>query len=245
MTKPIKKAGFAQGIYAQSVSAKEVLGTLRITQDGRKFRYAKDGGSDLVAGKMGLATALSAYVVREVILAAVAIGKSTLDLTITTGTAIAENELRGGYFTTQTGTGAGQNLLIAGNTAMASDGTTIQVALEDPIRVALDTTTYFTLSRSMWWAVVESATGEAPACGVAPIAVTTLYYYWAQTGGMAGVLQEATDALGCNMCVSTATAGAVVSVTNGGVDADLPFVGVNYGMAGATGEYTPVLLTID
>jgi hypothetical protein len=245
MTKPIKKAGFAQGIYAQSVSAKEVLGTLRITQDGRKFRYAKAGAADLNPGKIGLAAALSAYVVNEIILAAVAIGKHTLDLTITTGTAIAENELRGGYFQVQDGTGEGQNLQIAGNTAMASDGTTIQVALEDPIRVALDTTSEFNLVRSPWWAVYESDTAEAMVAGVAPIPVTTLYYYWCQTGGMCNVLQYASDAVGCIMSVSTNLAGAVQSITTTAIVANLPIVGIQYGTAGVNAEYTPVFLTID
>ncbi|MBU0906688.1 MAG: hypothetical protein KKE05_00865 [Nanoarchaeota archaeon] len=244
MTKPIKKAGFAQGIYAQSVTAKETLGTLRITQDGRKFRYAKAGAADLAAGKFGLGAALSAYVVNEIILVAVAIGKQTLDLTITTGTAIAENELRGGYFQVQDGTGEGQNLMIAGNTAMAASGTTIQVALEDPIRVALDTTSEFNLVRSPWWAVYESDTGEAFPGGVAPIAVTTLYYYWVQTGGVAICLQEGTPAVGTNLVVSTATAGSVAAATSS-IDIDLPIVGYTYGTAGVANEYTPIFLTID
>jgi hypothetical protein len=245
MTKPIKKAGFAQGIYEQSATAKETLGTLRITQDGRKFRYAKAGAADLAPGKMGLGAALNAAHVDEDILVAVAIGTYTLDLTVTAGSALAENQLKGGYFIVADATGEGQTYMIAGNSAISASDTAIQVALDDPIRVALATTTQFTLAQSPWYAVYESATGEAMVAGVAPIVVTTLYYYWAQTGGVCGVLQAATDAVGCNMCVSTATAGAVVSVTNGGVDADLPFVGVQYGTAGVAGEYTPVFLTID
>ena len=245
MTKPIKKAGFAQGIYEQSATAKETLGTLRITQDGRKFRYAKAGAAALAAGKMGLGAALNAAHVNEIILAAVAIGAYTLDLTVTAGSALAENQLKGGYFMTMDATGEGQCYLIAGNSAISASGTSIQIALDDPIRVALDTTSEFSLVQSPWYAVYESATGEAMVAGVAPIAVTTLYYYWAQTGGIANVLQEGTDAVGCNMTVSTATAGAVVSVADGAIDADLPLVGIQYGTAGVAGEYTPVFLTID
>jgi len=245
MTKPLKKAGFRQGIYAQSSTAKEVLGTYRLLMDGRGFRYAKAGAADLAAGKMGLCAALDSAVVNEVIVTAVAIGDMTMALTVTAGTAIAENELLGGQFQVQDGTGEGQSYGISGNSAISASGTAINIALTDPVRVALDTTSEFNLVRSPWWAVYESATGEQAAAGVAPIAVTTLYYYWAQTKGLCAVLQEATDAVGCNMCVSTSTAGAVVSVTNGGVDADLPFIGTNYGTAGATGEYTPVILSID
>ena len=243
MTKPLKKSGFAQGIYEQSATAKEMLGTLRITRDGRKYRYAKASGAK-VAGKFGLASALSAYVVNEIILAAVAIGEYTLDLTVTTGTAIAKDELRGGYFQVQDGTGEGQNILITGNSAMASDGTAIQVALEDPIKVALDITSEFNLVRSPWWAVVETDTGEAFPGGIAPIAVTTLYYYWCQTGGVANSFQEGTPAVGSNLVVSTGTAGSLIAATSG-IDIDLPIVGYTYGTAGVANEFTPVFLTID
>ena len=244
MTKPIKKAGFAQGIYEQSATAKETLGTIRITQDGRKFRYAKAGASDLVAGKIGLGASLDAAHVNEAITAAVAIGTYTLDLTVTAGTAIAANGLRGGYFQVEDGTGEGQNLQIAGNSAISASGTSIQVSLEDPIRVALDTTSEFSLVRSPWYAVYESATGEQMPAGVAPIAVTTLYYYWAQTGGVANCLQEGTPAVGTNLVISTSTAGSVAAATSG-IDIDLPIVGYTYGTAGVAGEYTPVFLTID
>jgi len=244
MTKPIKKAGFSQGIYEQSKTAKEMLGTIRILQDGRKFRYAKAGSSALVAGKMGLGASLDSAHVNQSITAAVPLGEHTLDLTVTAGTAIAEDELRGGYFMVQDGTGEGQNLLIAGNSAMSASGTSIQVALDDQIRVALDTTSEFSLVRSPWYAVYESATAEQMVAGVPPIAVTTLYYYWAQTGGVCNVLQEGTPAVGTNLVVSTATAGAVVAISSS-VDVDLPIIGYTYGTAGVAGEYTPVFLTID
>jgi hypothetical protein len=244
MTKPIKKAGFAQGIYEQSATAKETLGTLRITQDGRKFRYAKAGAADLACGNMGLSVVSNADHVDEAITAAVAIGSYTLDLTVTAGTALAENQLRGGYFQVNDATGQGQNYMIAGNSAISASATAIQIALDDPIRVALDTTSEFSLIQSPWWAVYESATGEAMVAGVAPIVVTTLYYYWAQTGGVACCLVAGTSAFGSNMCVSTAIAGAITPATSG-IDVDLPLVGYICGVGGVDTEYAPAFLTID
>ena len=244
MTQPLKKAGFAQGIYEQSSSAKEMLGTLRITKDGRKFRYAKAGSSDLCPGKMGLCAALDSQLVDEAGIA-MAVGDYSVAQVVTSGVAMAENELRGGYFQVQSAPGPGQNYLITGNTLIDASGTIVNVSLDDPIRVAITTSSKVSLVRSPWYEVYESSTGEAMAAGVAPIVVTTLYYYWAQTGGMANVLQEGTDNMGCNMTVSTSTEGAVVSVVNGTIDADLPLIGINYGIQGETGDYTPVFLTID
>ena len=46
-TKPIKRSGFNQGIWAQSATAKEGVGTLRICNNGDGYRYAKNGGTAL------------------------------------------------------------------------------------------------------------------------------------------------------------------------------------------------------
>jgi hypothetical protein len=244
MTKPIKKAGFAQGIYEQSSTAKETLGTLRITQDGRKFRYAKAGAADLACGMLGLSAVSNADHVDEIIVTAVAVGTYTLDLTVTAGTALAENQLKGGYFQVNDEAGQGQNYMITGNSAISASDTAIQVALDDPIRVALTTSSQFSLIQSPWYAVYESATGEAMVAGVAPIVVTTLYYYWAQTGGVSCCLVAGTSAFGTNMCVSTAIAGAATPATSG-IDVDLPLIGYVCGVGGVDTEYAPIFLTID
>ena len=54
---PMKRTGFQQGLLQESATAKEMVGTLRITRDGRKFRYAKAGGSALAAGKANIVAA--------------------------------------------------------------------------------------------------------------------------------------------------------------------------------------------
>lgn len=243
MTKPIKKSGFNQGIYEESSTCKEMLGTLRGTLDGRAFRYSY-ASEALAIGKMTHASQLAAAHLDESITAAVAIGEYTLDLTVTAGTAIAEDELRGGYFQIQSGTGLGQNLLIAGNSAITNAGTSIQVALSDPIKVALDTTSKFSLLRSPWYSVALSAVGENFATGVAPFTVTSGYYFWAQTHGVANCLINGTPAVGSSLILSTNVEGAVdVIATN--VDVDVPIVGTIWGAAGVDADYCPVFLQID
>jgi len=243
MTSPMKRAGFSQGIYQQSATAKELLGTLRVTQDGRKFRYAKAGGT-LAAGKLTLGASINAAHADEAILAAVAIGTKVLNLTVTAGTAIAANQLAGGLFLVNDATGEGQCYVIESNSAISGSGTAITVMLQDPILVALYTTSEFTLAHNPFYGVTHSATAEQIPTGIPQIAVTSAYYFWAQTGGPCVCLQHATPAVGTNLIASTSTAGAVDPIASS-VDVDCPIVGYQWGTAGVAGEYQPVFLTID
>lgn len=242
MTKPIKKAGFAQGIYEQSSVAKETLGTLRWTQDGRAFRYAK-ASEALTHGKMTHATQLNADHLDEAILAAVSVGTYTMDLTVTAGTAIAEDELKGGYFMVRDVDGQGQSLMIAGNSAINASGTVIQVALDDPIVTALTTSSEFDLARSPWYDVALSTTDENLATGIPLINVTIDYYCWLQTHGVCSALIAGTPAVGSSLILS-ATEGALAVIATD-VDVDVPIVGTIWGAAGVATEYCPVFLQID
>jgi len=238
----MKRAGFDQGIYQISETRKEELGTLRVLSDGRKFRYARAGGSDLAAGKLGVAAAINADHADEAIAAAVAIGEKVLTLTVTAGTVIAENELKGGAFQINDGTGEGYSYVIDANTALAVGGTSISITLEEGIKVALDTTSEFTLVHSPWNDVVEGTTIGCP-IGVPVVAVTAAYYYWAQTGGLAVVLMGDTVALGTAVIQDTATAAGSTAIMAAASVA--PQVGIVHGFAGVDTEYQPVLLTID
>jgi len=242
MTKPIKKAGFAQGIYEQSSTAKETLGTIRWTQDGRAFRYSL-ASEALTHGKMTHATQLNAAHLDEDILAAVEVGKSTLDLTVTAGKAIVEGELRGGYFMVRDEAGQGQTLQIAGNSAISASGTVIQLALEDPIVTALTTASEFDLVRSPWFDVALSTTDENFATGIPLINVTSTYYCWVQTHGVVSALIAGTPAVGSSLILS-ATEGALAVVATD-VDVDVPIVGTIWGAVGVDTEYCPVFLQID
>jgi len=242
MTKPLKKAGFAQGIYEQSSTAKEMLGIYRQTYDGRGFRYGKTSGT-LTVGKMTHATQLNAAHLNETILAAVAIGEHTIDLTITAGKVIDEDELRGGYFQIQDGTGQGQNLMISGNAALAVGGVAIQVALDDPIKIALDTTSEYSLVRSPWFDVALSTTDENFATGIPAIAMTTDYYGWFQTHGVCNALISGTPAVGSSLILGSTEGALAVIATS--VDVDVPIVGTIWGAVGVDTEYCPVFLQID
>lgn len=239
---PLKERGWNQGLYEISSTRKEQLGTLRLTADGRKFRYARAGAAALAAGKLGVAADMNAAHVNEAILAAVAVGTTQLELTVTAGAAILENELKGGQFQVNDETGQGQTYVIQSNSAISASGTTINIILEDPIKVALDTTSEFTLVHSPWNDVVESTT-LGKACGVPLVAVTIAYYYWAQTGGLTVGLITGTPASGSLLQQCNAVDGAMEIYASGTIT--YKPVAEMFGQAGVDTEYNPIVLHID
>ena len=240
MTAPMKRAGFAQGIYEISKTKKERIGALRILSDGRKFRYGKAGAANLSSGKMGVAAQVAADVTNETAIAA-AIGVKVLELTITSAT-YAEDYFKGGYLQINDEAGEGYQYPIESSTAVAA-GTAISITLEEGVKVALTTSSEFTLVHSPWMATVESATDENIPVGIPVVAVTAAYYYWAQTGGVAICLASGSEAVGTRMVLGT-TAGSVTAMS-GSVDVDVPEVGWQLGTAGVSSEYKPIFLTID
>lgn len=241
---PIKRSGFKQGVFSQSVTKQEELGTIRILRDGRKFRYARAGAVALSPGKLAVAAAVySANVMNEACTAVHAIGDVMFTETLGGAVTATENFFAGGYLHINDGTGEGQSYLIKSSTAVAA-GTTITLTLADPIRVATAATaaSEFTIMQSPWQYVVESATLACP-IGITPINVTLGCYYWAQTSGPAVALQGAgTAAVGKPLFQSTTTAGAI-----DGADVASYYVqvGIALGTVGVSAEYKPVMLTID
>jgi hypothetical protein len=242
MTKPFKKTGYAQGIYEISATKKEELGTIRITQDGRIFRYAKAGASALSAGKLAMAAQVASEVLNKTA-PATAIGARQLTLTIGSAT-YAENYFAGGYLQVNDATGEGHQYLIESSSAVTA-GTSIVIGLHDPIRVALVSTSEVTLVHSPWMATVETAVEENLPIGVSPVPVTAAYYYWAQTGGPAIILSAAADAVG-SIAIPGATAGAAATASATiGTTITQPIIGRFMGTVGVSTEYKPIFLTID
>jgi len=237
---PVKTTGFRQGIVTISSTKKERLGTLRILEDGRKFRYSKAGGT-LVAGKSTAAAAIASQHITGAV-AALNTSRTQVEVTVTAGTAIASNALAGGYLQVETGTGEGRTYRIESNTALTAAGTSITLALTDRM-AASDGTTKVALVHNEQSGVIVSATPEALCTGIPAVDVTDGYYFWSQTGGPALALISGTPAIG-SMLTMGATDGALAAI-NATLDIDQPIVGTMWGTVGVDGEYKPVFLTID
>lgn len=240
MNEPLKLQ-FTQGILDISSTQKEILGAPRWTADGRFFRYAKAGATVLAVGLMGQAVAPTAGHIERAPAADVAIGDTSLSIATAT-TAVVEDEYKDGFLQVNKGTGIGHQYRIESNTACAISGTTV-VQLKDPIKVALTNAgSEVSLIRSLHYGVVETTTQEAMPAGIAPCAVTALYYYWAQTGGQAPCYTEGTDTVG-NMMIQSNTKGMLEKCATTAVVSDRPIVGILLG-TGVASEIKTVKLTL-
>ena len=238
----MKQRGFAQGIFQQSSIKKEELGRLRIGANGKAYRYSRAGAADIGAGLMVMGVAQAAAHSDQAILEAVAVGTKSLTVTVTAGTAIAENELQGGEFHINDLTGEGHSYEIESNTAITTTTTGVTLALKRGIVVALDTTTKFNLMRNPFYGAVVSATITLFPIGVTPIAVTDSYYFWAQRTGMATLLNSATTMVAGQqfMIDDDATTGGG-EVHSGAV---IPHLGICL-YANSTGDRCSVWLTME
>jgi hypothetical protein len=237
----LKNRGFSQGLYAQSSTPKEMIGTARFDQLGRKWVYCK-AGEALSKGKVAVAKKLNATWVNEagIPTAGLAVGDQTFTLTITgAGAAIDENQFRGGAFQINDATGEGEQYVIESNTAVSAGGTSITITLTEPLRTALTTSSKFTLCHNPGYEVThEASTAYLPVC-IPPIDVTSGYYFWGQQSGLAPVLMKGTPAIGRQVGPSGAVEGAARALATVG----LPAIGYVY-ETGVDTEYSPVYLGI-
>src|SRR3990167_948702 len=213
------------------------LGAMGVTNDGRKFRYARTGAVALVAGDV-LQTPAEVTGAQSRIVAAAAIGATSITTTDTL-TATADQFVDGYIIVTgEASTGTGHIYKIKSHPTVTSAVCTFQ--LYDPVRVALTATTQVDIVPNPYRGVITwPATQTGSAIGVAFVAAPIDEYTWIQTGGVASVLTTGTVAVGANVSASTGSASAVETAT-----AALPTLG--YALTGiATGECGAIHLIID
>lgn len=241
----LKNHSFRQGIYAQSSTAREKVGTIRITRDGRKFRYSKCGATGIAVGKMTLMADVAANVSNQAAAAAGAAAIGATQITFAAGGAVtyAADYFAGGMLVINDATGEGAQYEIAGSTAVAA-GTSITLTLARALNVAIVSTSEWSLVHNPGMAVITSTDEENHPTGVTPIAVTAAYYFWAQVGGVATVLVNGTIAV-WDMVVPGAVAGSVKVIPDwaAATDSDMPILGQAI-RAGVDTEYTAVNLNI-
>jgi hypothetical protein len=229
------------GSYADDIHG---LGAKAETPDGRKFRWAKAGASALVVGDMLQAPAADVDH-DDITVRATAAGST--ELLITTGAsggALDANEYAGGYAVIDTTPGLGYTYRISHHAAIAaSTNGSIFLMADDPIQVALTTSSKVTLIKNQYNGVIQTPattlTGSAVGAAVYPIAASE--YGWIQTGGTAAVLTGGTPIVGSAVVVPGDTAGEVVA---DGAAAATQVVG-SMRIVGRDGKVCPVYLTLD
>lgn len=194
--------------YNEESSPSCDLGAVGFSGDGRRFRYAKFGGT-LTAGEL-LQTSVEDTGDQSLLVAATAIGATSVT---TVGTVtVTANQYAGGYLvaTAEGGTGNGYYYKIKSHPA--ATGAVVTLTLHEPIKVAFTTSTQVDIVKNLYDGVIQnpaSATG-APV-GVAVIDGTSGYYGWIQVGGAGLVKADASGActVGASLTASNQTAGCV------------------------------------
>lgn len=226
-----------QGLFESSATPLLTLGERVATNDGRAYRYAKAGATALVPGKLQQAPAEITNHQNLAVAAAAAIGATQVTVTLGATEATA-NQYAGGYLVTSDATGEGYMYRIASHPAAALS-TALVLTLEDPILVALTTSSEVDLVASPYnGVIVNPATASSNPVGVAQFAIPANEYGWIQVAGPANVLADGTVVVGTSVVASNGTAGAVEAAT--GVQAP-----VGIAITGITStEYGAIQLTI-
>lgn len=226
----------AADLTANTSTQMHKLGERAVTPDGRSFRYCKVGGTSLVPGKLYQAPA-EVTNHQDLTPVAAAIGDTTLTVTLG-NTAATANQYAEGWVMVTVTPGQGYQYKIKSHPA-ASGSATLVLTLEDPIQVALTTSSRVDLVANPFSAViVNPTTATAAPVGAAVYPVTNAQYGWLQVGGPACLLADGAVTVGTSLVASNGTAGAVEALA--GVQAS-----VGVAMSGiATTEYGPVMLTL-
>jgi hypothetical protein len=212
--------------------------------DGRWFRYAKDSGSGNTKGHVEVSPAIIADGQNMTVTTAPAIGGVTVIATHGS-TAASAGIYDEGYAIVNAGTGLGQQFQIQHSSAVTSAGSyALTLTLAEGAQVALSTSdSKLSVVHNTYNGTREATGSTLRPAGVALVSTTASYYYWAQTRGVCGVIASSTGVTtGYALANSASTTAATVE--NAGTAGQVVTVG--YALyTGATGEYRPVMLTIN
>lgn len=211
------------------------LGAKAYTGDGREYRFVLAGGTALVPGKLQQTPAETTGW-ENLAVAAAAVGATSI--TTTSTVTVTANAWAGGYVMVTTNTGAGYQYKIKSNPAKTA--AVVTITLEDPILVALDTTsTIDVIANPYSGVIVNPASASGAPIGVGVFPVTAAQYGWIQVAGVANILSDGGTAVGLAVVASNATAGAVETLTGTQAPVATALTGVS------TTEYGSFLLHLE
>ena len=186
------------------------LGTQLILQDGRKFRFAKAGGSTLVVGNLIQAAANTANHV-DVAGVASAIGSISPSVTLGATSAAANLYAEGYAITTKTPDGARLYRIDNHASNTGSAALVINFSAGYSLVAAWTTATNVSLLKNPYDSVIQApnTTLTNSLLGIACSAPTSANFGWLATSGTTPALQNGTLVLGQAATASAAAAGVV------------------------------------
>jgi len=188
------------------------LGMTYTAPDGRKYRYARAGGTALTVGNL-LQAAAETTAHQGLAFAAAALGATTV--TTTSTVTVTANQYAGGYITVSVTPDLGAVYKIKSHPAATA--ATVTLTLEEGLRTAWTTATRADLVANPYAAVIVAPTTVTGLLvGVAVNDLTANQYGWIQVQGPCNVLADSAGvAVAGEVSASNATAGAVESFVSG------------------------------
>lgn len=166
------------------------LGTLLQAQDGRKWRYAENGGTAAVAGSL-YQSELPTEAWDELVITATATTSRTITVT-NSSTAIAADDFVDGYLNVEDDAGEGRLYLLQSHSAIASAvAGTLNFAPGNNPRVALTSATTVGLTKNPFKdVIIHPSPPTARVVGWANAAIPADQWGWIQTGGPVSALTD-------------------------------------------------------
>ena len=229
-----------QGLYEESSTPKFAIGAKLELGDNRVFRYSYASAAITVGKVVSTDSAQLIVADADGVFVAAAAGSTEISVTDATLSSVALNHYAGGYFGNITN---GEQYRIKSNTAASSNKVTF--TLYDGIATAVAASDDYMLYGGPYNGVITATVAGGDydrVVGINPIAVTSGYYFWLQTRGIAFALNDAAAAvvLGDNLQLSDSTAGTVQTQDTG---IDTPVIGQAVGAAAAS-KHVPFMLKV-
>ena len=202
-------AGTKQGIYEESSTPKHAIGEKVELADGRCFRYVYTAAAINPGLLVSQDVSATAIVESDGKLTAASAGATEVTYTDsgTVGSATAD-QYAGGYLHITDDAGEGHQYSIKSNTAASSNAVTF--TLYDGLVVAVTTDTDVGVTGGLYYNVVGATAGtDGIIAGVTTRGLTSNYYGWVQTAGVATILADGSIAIYDNLTLSDGVAGAV------------------------------------
>ena len=202
-------AGTKQGIYEESSTPKHAIGEKVELADGRCFRYVYTAAAINPGLLVSQDVSATAIVESDGKLTAASAGATEVTYTDsgTVGSATAD-QYAGGYLHITDDAGEGHQCRIKSNTAASSIAVTF--TLYDGLVVAVTTDTDVGVTGGLYYNVVGATAGtDGIIAGVTTRGLTSNYYGWVQTAGVATILADGSIAIYDNLTLSDGVAGAV------------------------------------
>ena len=207
LTGPVQVA--AQTLHSSSADQYHMLGEVVFTNDGRAFRYAKAGGTALVAGNLQQSQAQDTDTQD---MTAVAAAVADTAIVSTTTVTVTANEYAEGFILVTVTPGVGRQYKIKGHIAYTAAAPTFNLAEE--VKVALTTTSRLDALANPYAAtVVAPTTFTGPVVGRSGTFNRRKRIRLAPSSWVANVLADGACVIGEPVIRSNGTAGAVEPTT--------------------------------